>query len=151
MFAVVVFNMVPDVYGASAPKRSAPKPSRSYTKRELANVYFNQGRKLQDQGKFKRAAQKYRQAVQTDPRYAEAYSNLGFTYRKQGAFDKAINAYKKAIRLDPKLAEAHEYLGEAYAEIGKYDLAGKELKILRELESDEAGELDAFISKMKAK
>jgi hypothetical protein len=48
------------------------------------------------------------------------------------------------------LAEAHEYLGEAYAEMGKFDLAEKQLQILRDLGSDEAEELEAFIREKKA-
>jgi len=50
----------------------------------------------------------------------------------------------------PQLAEAHEYLGEAYAEMGKFDLAEKQLQILRDLGSDEAEELEAFIREKKA-
>lgn len=135
------------IYAGGAP--ATPSKSASNV-RTMANVHFEAGQKLQDAGNYQQASKKYASAVQTDPAYAEAWSNLGYTYRKLGNFNKAVKAYKKAIRLAPNLAEAHEYLGEAYAEQGMFALAEKELASLRELGSDEADELEEFISKMKS-
>jgi tetratricopeptide (TPR) repeat protein len=128
-----------NAYSASAPETSSPTASE---KREKSNVYFEKGLKLQEAGAHKEASKQYEKAVRADDSYAEAWSNLGYNYRKQGYYDKAIT-------LSPNLAEAHEYLGEAYAEMGKFDLAENELKILRELGSNEADELEEFIAKSK--
>ena len=147
LMALSLFLMNLNAYGAGT--SSTPSKSASELRKE-ANVYFEQGAKLQEMGNYKKAAQKYEQAIKVDRKYAEAWSNLGYTLRKRGKFDRAVTAYKKAIKLNPNLAEAHEYLGEAYAEMGKFDLAENELKTLRDLGSDEADELEEFISKKKA-
>jgi tetratricopeptide (TPR) repeat protein len=145
VMSLFVLNL--NAYGAGT--SSTPSKSASDIRKE-ANVYFNKGVQLQEREKYKEAAREYEKALKIDSKYAEAWSNLGYTLRKRGKFDPAVKAYKKAIKLDPNLAEAHEYLGEAYAEMGKFDLAEKELKILRDLGSDEAEELEEFINKKKA-
>jgi tetratricopeptide (TPR) repeat protein len=150
MLFILAFALNQSAWGAGTSSSSSSSKSESAAqKRERANEYFEEGKKLQEKWRYKEASKKYKRAVKIDPTYAEAYSNLGYTYRKQEKYDKAVSYYEKAIKLKPELAEAHEYLGEAYAEMGKFDLAEKELAILQELGSDLTQKLADYIEKMR--
>jgi len=138
-----------DAFGAGASSSDTVGEYSSADMRTKANVYFKKGESYQNQENYKMAEEQYRQAVKIDSTYAEAYSNLGYSLRKQGSYREAVRYYQKAIQLNYRLAEAHEYLGEAYAEMGEFILAEGELKILRELKSDEADELAEFIQQKK--
>ena len=145
--AACMFLAAQIAFGAGTSRSTAPAPTDP---REKANEYFDAGKRMQEVQRYKEASKEYEKAVRIDDTFAEAHSNLGYTYRKQGLFEKAVKSYQKAIQLNPKLAEAHEYLGEAYAEMGKFEEAENELKILRDLGSDEADELEEFIRKMRS-
>ena len=136
-------------YGAGTSSQPAPQNSSTVDKRQKANLYFAKGKDFQAREQWQQAAEQYEISVRSDPDYAEAWSNLGYCYRKQEQFQRAVAIYKRALRLDPNLAEAHEYLGETYAVMGKFELAERELLFLRNLGSDEADELEAFIEEMK--
>jgi tetratricopeptide (TPR) repeat protein len=57
--------------------------------------------------------QHYRQAIESDPKYAHAYNNLGQTLAMQGNLDEAIADFSKAVELDPAYASAEGNLGHA--------------------------------------
>ena len=55
-----------------------------------------------------------KQAVKTNPDYADAHANLGDAYQASFMYEEAIESYKQAIRINPDNALAHYNLGVAY-------------------------------------
>ncbi len=84
-------------------------------------LYFNIARTLQDQGKYSDAMQRYTEALDRNPNYADAHLCLGITLSTVGKIEDAIEHYKKVIELDPNDYRAHCGLGQAFYSLGKFD------------------------------
>jgi tetratricopeptide (TPR) repeat protein/capsular polysaccharide biosynthesis protein len=83
-------------------------------------AYYNMGWALQQQSRFKQAAENYQKAIlccrQTDdlqPYCVDAHHNLGIVLAEQGRWQAAIYHYHRAIALEPKLVSAYGNLGIA--------------------------------------
>ncbi len=87
------------------------------------------------------AIDKYKEAIEADPRYADAQSRLGWAYlrlyglrRDPGALGLASLNLKSAISFDPDLADAHVGLASYYQQTGDED--GKSREIAKALALD---------------
>ena len=88
---------------------------------------WKQAVELHQAGQYDRAAERYRELLAANPRFAPALSNLGAVYSKLGRYDEAAAQYRKALELQPEhfgirlnLAIAlysQARLGEASAEL----------------------------------
>ena len=67
--------------------------------RSTENLCWTTGAKRCSEEGYEDAAQKYREAIQVDPEYADAYNDLGRAYAAQERFDEAIKQYKEAHAL----------------------------------------------------
>jgi tetratricopeptide (TPR) repeat protein len=76
----------------------------SPTDRKFALVNWGDG--LRAQKRYEEAAQKYREAVEVDPGYANAYNGLGLTFAEQEQYDEAIKQYRRADELWAKANSA---------------------------------------------
>jgi len=65
-------------------------------------------------GRFHKALNAIRVALNTDSKFAEAYNEKGLVHRKLGESGAAIKAYQKAFRLKPKSAPIALNLGICY-------------------------------------
>ena len=59
----------------------------------------------------------YRQAIESDPRYALAYFDLGNVLDETGRLKEAIACYQTAIMLAPTYADAHYNVALAFEKI----------------------------------
>lgn len=97
--------------------RYQPKSSR---------VHYNLGNVYVLRGEYKRAIEKYKEALRLKPNYAVAWNNLGLAYYRLGKINLAIPQYHQALNHQPKLASAHNNLGLALGKKGKLEAAKKE-------------------------
>lgn len=92
-------------------------------KREAAIRHGVRGEQLAAEGKIEESMAAFRQAVATDPDYADAYYNLGVLLRGLGRIDEAIESYQRAISSQPDYIEGYYNLGNAFAQQLRLDEA----------------------------
>ena len=89
-------------------------------------------------GRFSKAIELYKRAIQLKPDYAEAYNNMGVAYKESNDFSAAIESYKKAFSIHPGLVEAYNNLGLAFNKQGEYQKSIETYKKALELKPDYA-------------
>lgn len=85
----------------------------------------DEGFSLARQNQWPLAMQKYKKAIEVDPKYARAYSNLGFAFNRFGQFEQGIESLDKAISLanhdDSLLHRAYDNRGFARSNLKDYE------------------------------
>ncbi len=66
-----------------------------------ADIHYNAGVELQEQGRLQEAIAEYDEAIRLDPEYADAYINRGVAYFNLGQLERAIRDFDEAILLKP--------------------------------------------------
>ena len=90
-------------------------------------MHNNLGIVLVDQNQHWAAVEKYTDAIQRDPEYAEALTNRGNAYRALGKSELALKDYSQAIVLQPKLMAAYYNRGNIYGQLKQFQRAIKDL------------------------
>ena len=73
------------------------------TRSGRAERLYNQGLEDYDRGRIPEAISFFRDALNTDPNFAEAWLMLGETYEQNSMPDSAISAYRKFVGIDPSI------------------------------------------------
>jgi len=107
-----------------------PLTSNDYRQQyELANLYY-------DQENYTKAEERYRRALELNPKYIEAMVNLGSVLSDLGRDEDAIDMFEKALAQDPEDCKARSNLGNAYYTLGRYPDAMYEYKRAIAIDAD---------------
>lgn len=112
---------------------------------KLAEAYNGLGLAYRGLGRYDQATDAFERALQINPLYLHARNNLGVSRADTGNYPEAISILQRVIELDSSLASAHFNLAVVYLRLKRRNAALEQLKILRELDRELAGELEAGI------
>ncbi|MBZ5727332.1 MAG: caspase family protein [Acidobacteriia bacterium] len=87
---------------------------------------------------YKKAAELFEKALQTDSTYSRAAFYLGLTYNALFDEEKAQQYYKKAIEIDPDYLEAHANYAGMLLDIGDVDESIRQIDIVLRRQPDHA-------------
>ena len=85
-----------------------------------AAAYFERGRLLAGERRYREARRDLDMAIKLAPDKAEYYHARGYVRSMQRLFDNAAADFSAAIRLNPKYARAYNGRAGAYTETGQY-------------------------------
>lgn len=80
---------------------------------------FNLGNVLARSGEHAAAAERFSQAVELEPSYAEAWNNLGTVLTELQRSEEALAAYRAAVAADPNYSDARYSLADLLEERGE--------------------------------
>jgi tetratricopeptide (TPR) repeat protein len=97
-----------------------PEDMEVLGRRKKARIPYNAGLDLVSRGSYLDAVNRFREAIELDPRFTEAIYNLGVTYQKLNAHDKAIDQFQLAAGLNPRDPDYYFAIGNSYFHEGRY-------------------------------
>jgi tetratricopeptide (TPR) repeat protein len=88
-----------------------------------AEILFNLGNVLYEQGREGGAAERYLQAIDADHDFAEAWNNLGNSLVALGKLEDAVHAYEMALSLEPDYPDPHCNLATVLERLDMFEKA----------------------------
>ncbi|MDF1566102.1 MAG: tetratricopeptide repeat protein [Deltaproteobacteria bacterium] len=111
------------------PAQEGYDPRMAGSLREKAMNVARDGATYLEEGRFEKARERFMEAIEIDPSYAEGYNGIGVTYALRRDWDEAASWYQRSIGTNPDIGDAYYNLACAYAQTGKADLAVRYLRI----------------------
>jgi len=138
----------------SAAAQSAKESEHNRKGLAYYNAAFYQhlphGKQREADNSFELAITEFRQAITSNPNYADAHRNLARVYFVQKNFQQAADAYRTVTLLKPEDIDAFVLLALSYTEINKFPEAIEALQAAKTHTSDQGvvGKLDGYIEKI---
>jgi len=85
--------------------------------------HFDEGRRLEAEGKIDQAVAEYERALEAEPDLTQAHLNLIPLFAALGQWQKAEIHYRAAIEINPSLPESHYNFGVLLSRQGKFSAA----------------------------
>src|SRR5581483_11438354 len=82
---------------------------------------YDQGLKLEADGRHEQAAREFQKAIDINPEFGEAYNRLAEAALKAGKAQEGIKAYLQLIQLEPANTKPMLAAADAYAAMGLDD------------------------------
>ena len=103
---------------------------------ERARRLEEEGDRLREEREWKRAIEVYREALVSDPDFAEAFAKLGSSYARMGKLSEARTAFFRAYRLAPDSGRVRYALGKFLVSQGQLREAAEHLRSAADLDPD---------------
>lgn len=88
-----------------------------------ARKLYEEGNVFMGKQLYEKAIEKFKKAVELDPKFAWAWDHLGLTYRYMGDYQKAVEAYETSLIINPFGQLPAQNLPIVYEYIGNYEKA----------------------------
>ena len=117
----------PAVLGAASVEKVKDIPANVQTF-VAAEAHYLKANNFVAAGDFDNAIQEYKNAIQTDPTYADAVGDYGAVLTIKGDWQGARDQYKSAIALSPKDALFHANYARVLSKLGENDECDQQLE-----------------------
>lgn len=102
---------------------------------DFTRIYSDAGIIYMSRGDYKKAEEKYREAIANEPRMPYFYVALAVCYARQGLYERALKELGAVKRLSPSYVPAYIKSGDVYSLMGRHKDARREFEKALEIDS----------------